>query len=32
MEEVIEVLAELVLEMSGTRSLRKETKQTTLNL
>jgi hypothetical protein len=32
LEEVEDTLAELVLEMSGTRTLRKGTKQTTLNI
>jgi DNA-binding HxlR family transcriptional regulator len=32
LEEVEDTLAELVLEMSGTRALRKGTKQTTLNI
>jgi len=31
LEELEDVLAELILEMSGTRALRKATKQTTLN-
>ena len=32
MAEVMEVMAEMVLEMSGTKALRKETTQTTLDL